>query len=206
MDNQNKNLAALEAILFAHGEPITKNKISSLLGVKVGEVSELIKALEELLEKEERGLCLIISEDKIQMVTKPAFGNMLESFIKEELNENLTPAALETLSLVAYFEPISRVKIDYLRGVNSSFILRNLMIRGLVERSADSRFANTFLYSTTFDFKKHLGINKKENLPDFQKFQELLKKFEESDFAAEKETVIPTSENIASIAENQNEG
>ncbi len=180
MDNLNKNLAALEAVLFAYGEPISKKKIGGLLSLKKEEVDNLIEEFAKQAEKEERGVCLIHSDDRVQLATKPAFGNLLESFVKEELNENLTPVALETLSLIAYFEPISRTKIDYIRGVNSSFILRNLMIRGLVERSPDSKLANAFLYRTSFDFKKYLGVDKKENLPEYQRFLELLQKFENS--------------------------
>ncbi len=184
MDNSNKKLAAFEAILFAYGEPISKKKIGDLLNLKKEEISGLIENLSAELEKEERGVCLILSEDRIQLATKPAFGNLLESFVKEELNENLTPVALETLSLVAYFEPISRSRIDYIRGVNSSFILRNLMIRGLVERLPDPKLANAFLYRTSFEFKKNLGVDRKENLPDYQKFRDLLQKFENSQEAA----------------------
>jgi segregation and condensation protein B len=189
MDNINKNLAALEAILFAYGEPMSKKKIGGLLNLKKDEVSGLIEEFAKQIEKEERGVCLIVSEDQVQLATKPAFGNLLASFVKEELNENLTPVALETLALVAYFEPISRVKIDYIRGVNSSFILRNLMIRGLVERFSDPQSANAFLYQTSFNFKKYLGVDKKENLPEYQKFQELLQKFESSqEVASDKQT------------------
>ena len=116
--------------------------------------------------------------EKVQLATKPEWNAILESFVKEELTEDLSPASLETLSIISYLGPISRTRIEYLRGVNSSVILRSLMIRGLVERFADPEHPAGFLYRLTFDAMKHLGIQQKEDLPDFAKFQELLKVFD----------------------------
>ena len=95
--------------------------------------------------------------------------------MKEEISEDLTPASVEALSIIAYLGPISRARLEYLRGVNSSVILRTLTIRGLIERIPDADHANTFLYGPTLDLMKHLGITSKEQLPDHEKFQELLK-------------------------------
>ena len=110
--------------------------------------------------------------------------------MKEELTEDLTPASLETLSIVSYLGPISRTRIEYLRGVNSSVILRNLMIRGLIERFHDPEHASGFLYRLTFDAMKHFGIQQKEDLPDFPKFQELLKVFDAAERATTEDTSI----------------
>ena len=94
---------------------------------------------------------------------------------------------MEALAIVAYLGPISRAKLEYLRGVNSIVILRSLMIRGLIERIPDPEHPPGFLYQPTFEFIKHLGLAEKEELPEFAKFQELLKVFEEQNAPSQPE-------------------
>ena len=178
MENNNVNeqnfIAAIEAILFAYGEAITTNKIAKLLDVKLDEIKITLENLQKELEGDNRGLRLIFSDNKVQLATKPEFSHLLQEFIKEEFKETLTPAALETISLIAYFGPISRAKIDYFRGVNSSFTLRSLLMRGLVERLEDQKEkGGGYLYQLSFDALKHLGISKIEELPEFEKFKNL---------------------------------
>ncbi len=194
MPNLEKNIAALEALLFIHGEPVTYKKIAAVLGVGKEEAETIAGELEKRLENDDRGLQLVSDREKIQLATKPEWNSILESFVKEELTEDLTPASLETLSIVAYLGPISRVRIEYLRGVNSSVILRSLMIRGLIERFADPEHPGGFLYRPTFDAMKHLGIKQKEDLPDFAKFQELLKVFDLASEEAPVSAEIPKDE------------
>lgn len=180
-DENNKKadlLATLEALLFIYGEPLDFKKIGKNLGLEPEEVRNALAELKKELSEPTRGLDLVILGEKVQLVTKSRFGKLLESFVKEEISEDLTPASLEVLSIVAYLGPIPRSRIEYLRGVNSSFTLRNLMLRGLIERSPDPNHPNSYVYQPTFEFFKHIGISKKEELPDFEKFQSLLKIFE----------------------------
>lgn len=174
----NRKLAELEALLFIHGEPITLKKIESVLRLDKEECEALVADMKKKLEDEGRGLQLVVSNEKVQLATKPEFNVILENFVREELSEDLTPASLEALSIISYLGPISRAKLEYLRGVNSLVILRSLMIRGLVERIADPDHANGFLYQPTFDLMKQLGLQGKEDLPEYARFQELLKVFE----------------------------
>jgi segregation and condensation protein B len=148
------------------------------LGIEKEELETIIKELEADLAADTRGLQLVSDREKIQLATKPEFNSILESFMKEEISEDLTPASLEALSIIAYLGPISRARLEYLRGVNSIVILRSLMIRGLVERFPDPEHPASFLYRGTFDLMKHLGIKEKEALPDYERFQELLKVFD----------------------------
>jgi segregation and condensation protein B len=187
MPDHEKNLAALEALLFINGEPITYKKVAAVLSIGEAEAKTLAGELKDCLKDPGRGLELISDREKIQLATKPEWNTILESFIKEELTEDLTPASLEALSIIAYLGPLSRARIEYLRGVNSSVILRSLMIRGLIERSEDPERPSGFLYRLTFDAMKHLGVQQKEDLPDFSKFQELLKVFD----PASEETPAP---------------
>ncbi len=177
----NDKRAALEALLFIHGEPLTQKKIAAVLGVEREELDGIITDLARDLAGENRGLQLISDREKVQLATKPAFNAILDSFVKEEITEDLTPASLEALAIVAYLGPISRARIEYLRGVNSIVILRSLMIRGLVERFPDPEHAASFLYRATFDLLKHLGITENAQLPEFAKFQELLTVFDQTD-------------------------
>lgn len=168
-----KIAGALEALLFIYGEPLEIKKLAAVLKTEK-EVAE--KTLEEMAagySAENSGLRLIFSGESVQLATKPKFSSLLESFVKEDFKEDLSPASLETLSLIAYFCPVSRPQIDYFRGVNSSFILRNLMIRGLIERYEDQQRKSVYLYRPSFDLLKYLGVSRVEELPEYEKFREM---------------------------------
>ncbi len=196
MEENKKNITAeIEALLFVYGEELEVKKIAKIIsradggqakGEKVSE-AEVKEAINELQKKysDSGGLILLFSDppasragspgSKVQLATKPEFASLMEYFIKDEFKEDLTPASLETLSLIAYLGPVSRAQIDYYRGVNSSFILRNLLMRGLVERYTDPQRANIYLYQASFDLMKYLGISKMEDLPEYEKFKTMTK-------------------------------
>lgn len=168
---QNNLTGAIEALLFVYGEPLEIKRIAKILKVEESVIADALKELEQEYLSKNRGLSLIVNNSRVQLATKPEFASLLEDFIKEEFKENLTPASLETLSLIAYLGPLSRAQIDYYRGVNSSFILRSLLVRGLIERLSDPKRPNTYLYQTSFDLLKYLGISKAEDLPEYQHFK-----------------------------------
>ncbi|PIR68438.1 SMC-Scp complex subunit ScpB [Candidatus Nomurabacteria bacterium CG10_big_fil_rev_8_21_14_0_10_35_16] len=172
-DGTKNIISEIEAVLFIYGEPIQDKKLAKLLGVEDDEFRAGIEELKKELEREERGLSLIEDKGKIQLVTKPAFSSLLEDMTKQEFTENLSPATLETLSIICYAGPISRADIEYIRGVNSSFILRTLVMRGLVEREVNPKRANAYVYSTSFDLLRYLGLSKVEDLPDYKKYKDL---------------------------------
>lgn len=169
-------LAQLEALLFVYGEPIQKSELAALLRLKEEEVEQLIVTYSEMLSREERGLMLVSSGKTIQLVTKPEVHEVVASLIKEEMTQELTPAALETLSLVAYFGPISRARIEYIRGVNSAFTLRNLLMRGMVERITEGK--GNYLYKMTPDTLRYLGLRDVSELPDHEELSKLLTNIE----------------------------
>src|SRR3989344_7084095 len=111
-----KLVSELEALLFIYGEPIEQKKLAKILNLKEAEIKEGISLLEAELNRGERGLILIQDKNKIQLATKPAFSKLLEEITKQEFTEALTPASLETLSIVMYSGPISRADIEYIRG------------------------------------------------------------------------------------------
>ncbi|MCK4891205.1 MAG: SMC-Scp complex subunit ScpB, partial [Candidatus Pacebacteria bacterium] len=118
------------------------------------------------------GLRILIKDGKIQMVTAEENSEFVEKFLKADIEGELSRAALEVLSVVAYRGPIARSEIEEIRGVNCSFTLRHLMIRGLIERINNPKDARAYLYRISFDFLKKLGVEKVEDLPKFKELRE----------------------------------
>jgi len=167
----------LEALLFLYGEPVKIRNLKDILGVKEKDLNDALDGLIESLDSSERGLHIVRSEDRVQLTTRPSLAPLLADIAKEELDSNLTPASMETLSIVAYLGPCKRSLVEHIRGVNSSFILRNLMIRGLVERSPDASRANAFVYQITMDFLRHMGVGHVQELPEYEKYREFTELF-----------------------------
>lgn len=177
-DDLNRKLASLEALLFVHGEPMEVSKIASALDLRAEELDGLLASFRDRLSAEDRGLALVANNDSLQLVSKPQFHALLEHFIKDQLTEDLSPATQETLAIIAYFGPIARSRIDFQRGVNSSFTLRNLLLRGLIERSPDPKHPQAYLYRPSFELLRHIGVGEQKDLPDYEKFQGLSQQFE----------------------------
>jgi segregation and condensation protein B len=171
------NLSAqIEAVLFFKSEPVAVKKLAAML--KTGE-DDVLSALTELeTTLAHRGIALVRNGDEVELRTAPAVSSLIESLTKEELSRDLGKAGLETIAIILYKGAAKRNDIDYIRGVNSSFILRNLLIRGLIERESDS--GRGFLYKPTTDLLAHMGVAKLEQLPEFDKVKEALASFEEA--------------------------
>lgn len=181
----------LEAFLFHFGEPIAVAKIARGLNLSEEKCREAIEALRTKLTNDtSSAFCLLETNDEVQLATKPEFQAALKSIIEEEWKTELTPAAQETLTIVAYLGPISKMMVDYIRGVNSGFILRNLLMRGLVERGPSAERKNSFDYRVSFDFLRHMGISRPEELPEYEKYRVLLDEF---NVAPEEKTEITSS-------------
>lgn len=161
LDNQ------IEAILFWKGEPQSIKKLADNLGKKEADIKNALDILKEKIKG--RGVELIFNNDEVMLGTNSHLSHIIERLIKEELVRDLGRAGLETISIIAYKGPISRAEIDYIRGVQSNFILRNLQIRGLVERINNPKDARSFLYRPTFELLQFLGVSKIEDLPEFEK-------------------------------------
>lgn len=204
--NTNTMTSKLEALLFIYGEPIELKKMAKILGEKEADVKAGLEELEKELAREERGLMLVQDKDKVQLVTKSEFSKLLEEITKQEFTEALTPAALETLSIIAYAGPITRADVEYIRGVNSSFTIRALLMRGLVERQTDPKRSNAYLYSTSFDLLRHLGLSKNEDLPEYKKYKDLVsmlhQALDQKDQAAQVQEALPPANAGTSVNEN----
>lgn len=176
--------AELEALLFYYGEAIARNRIAKLLEIKPKECDVLLESFKEELTNESRGITLLFESETVRLVTKPEVRAVCERIVKEEFREALTPAALETLAIIAYLGPIPRATVDYIRGVNSSFTVRALLMRGLVDRAHDEERSNVFLYRASGDFLAHMGLTRIEDLPEYEKFKNVLHSFELRDETA----------------------
>ncbi len=156
----------IEAILFAANKPLTARKLAELMDVKVDEVEDALDALKERLQ-ENGGLMLQEYGKELELVTKPEAAEVVKKVIKDEEQAELTRASLEALTILAYRGPMTRPELEQIRGIQSSLILRNLMIRGLVEQKDDERLGQP-TYAVTFDFMNHLGLSSVKDLPDYE--------------------------------------
>jgi len=162
----------IEAVLFISGGPITIPRLCDIFKKNEDEIKTALKDLGTDLEN--RGICLISNQNEVMLGTSADSSEYCEDIIKEELNKTMGKAGLETLAIVLYKDKVTRAEIDYIRGVNSTFTLRNLSIRGLVERKINPRDKRSFIYSPSFELLRFLGINKNNELPNFLEFKKQL--------------------------------
>ena len=155
----------IEAILLFKNEPVSFVKLSELVRAPVNEVREAVKNLQA--SREDSGIVLITNDDEVALGTHPEATGLIKEIQKEELSRELGRAGLETLAIVLYKAPVSRREIDFIRGVNSGFILRNLLVRGLIERVESEQGERSYSYQPTLEVLRYLGVGKREDLPEF---------------------------------------
>ncbi len=158
--------AKIESILLYKNEPVSVREVVKLIGEKEDVVKEALKNLQNFYQ--ERGVVIVSDGETYSFGTHPAQSNLIEEIQKEELSRELGRAGIETLAIILYRGPVSRREIDYIRGVNSGFILRNLMIRGLIERTESITGERSFTYKSTLKLLEHLGVTRQEDLPEFR--------------------------------------
>jgi len=157
----------IESLFFISTKPLTSKKISEIAKVGEEEAEKAILELKQKYDNEDKGIKLMKIGRSYQMTTSPDSARIVKDFIKDEQTGELTKAALETLTIIAYRGPITKADLDMIRGVNCALILRNLMIKGLVEAHED-KVKMAIFYDTSFDFMKFLGITERKELPDFE--------------------------------------
>lgn len=159
----------IEALLFYKNEPMEIKKLGKLLNEDEEEVRKALKNLSASFSG--RGICLIMTPDEVSLATAPETKDLLGVVAKDEMSREIGKAGLETLSIILYNDGVSRRDIDYIRGVNSTFILRNLAIRGLIEREQDPKDQRVFKYKASLALLAHLGLKTIEELPEFAVFK-----------------------------------
>jgi segregation and condensation protein B len=158
----------IEALLFSSGEALSVKRAARVLEVSDHQIREALPRVREGLS--DRGIRLLQHGDEIELVSAPEAGRFVEKLRREELEGDLSQAALEVLAITLWKKSISRVGIDFLRGVNSSFTLRTLLVRGLIKRRENPNDARVALYEPTAATMKFLGITSLSDLP----FHELI--------------------------------
>lgn len=165
----------IEGVLFYKAVPMKKAAIAKVLGVGEEEVAAGLKVLKDRLQG--GGTTIVEVGDSIELAVAAELDSLIENIRKDELRRDIGKAGAETLAIVIYRGPVSRGEIDRIRGVNSSYILRALETRGLIERSAKTE-RNEFIPTTTL--LRHLGIQEKTGLPDYANIMNALENFENS--------------------------
>ena len=169
-----KNKAVLEGLLFVVGEDgLTLDQIEEVLGLKEEEVKEVVNELKHSYENEDRGLRIDFLGNRLKLTTKFEHREYYQKLLENPETNTLSQAALETLAIIAYNEPITRMQIDKLRGVGSSQMIRKLVAKGLVKESGRSDLpGRPILYETTNDFLDYFGLSNIKELPDMEKYIE----------------------------------
>lgn len=156
--------AALEALLFVSAEPVAPVQIATALEISVAAVEQGLKQLEGELQT--RGLRLQRHGGRLQLTTAPEMAEMIEHFLGLEATSRLSRAALETLAIVAYQQPVTRPYIEGVRGVSSDGVMKSLLGKGLVQEVGRAEGpGRPILYGTAPDFLQHFGLNSLSELP-----------------------------------------
>lgn len=176
MENFNEIEKKIQSLLFFKAEPVNIDQIAEYTKI---DREEIIKAIESLsLKLSSSALVVVKNGDHVVLGTHPEMSNFIETVSKEEMSKELSKASVETLAIILYKGPISRRDIDYIRGVNSQFILRNLLIRGLIEKSESKEDLRSYSYKPSIDLLRYLGVSSIESLPEFESIKKQIESFE----------------------------
>jgi segregation and condensation protein B len=165
----------LEAILFYFSEAKSLSELSKMTGRNQEDIKNALTSLRTTLEG--RGVRLLEGGEGYMLATAPEASELIEKLVKAEREKDLGKAGLETLTIVLYHGPLTRSAVDHIRGVNSTFIIRNLLIRGLVEKVENPNDQRSFLYRPTLDLLRFLGVTHVEDLPSYEETRTQLESF-----------------------------
>jgi len=161
-------IARIEALLFVASGSVAPGQLASALNIPLRMVEQYLDIYEHRLESDStpHGLRLQRHHGRIQLTTSPEMSQDIERFLGLEISSKLSRAALETLAIIAYQQPVTRPEIDAVRGVSSDSVLKSLLSKGLVQEIGRAeRPGRPILYATTSDFLSHFGLNSLEELP-----------------------------------------
>jgi len=156
----------LEAILFAAARPLKIKQLAEITQTEADEVKSALGSLRARLDQTESGIMLQDSGHEFELVTRPEASDAVSKVVNAEFQGELSRPSLEALTVLAYCGPMTRPELEQIRGVQSSLIIRNLMLRGLVEQKEDAKLGQP-MYTVTFDFLNHLGIENVSALPHY---------------------------------------
>ena len=163
----------LEGLLYVQGDAgLTLKEVMSILGIGEEEAKEIVYKLKTSYENENRGLRLSYLGNTFKLTTKQEHRDYYEKLLESPRTHTLSQAALEVLAIIAYNEPITRGQVDEMRGVDSTFMIRKLLAKGLIKECGKANMpGHPTLYKTTDDFLDYFGLSTKEDLPDISKLE-----------------------------------
>ena len=186
---------ALEAVLMVADQPLDDSTLAAAVGYPVVEVAEALDALAREYDESGRGFELRNVAGGWRYYTREDFAPVVEKFVLEGQQARLTQAALETLAVVAYKQPVSRSRVSAIRGVNVDGVMRTLLNRGLVEEAGTDHETGAHLYRTSSYFLERIGVTSIEELPELAPFLPGV-----ADFDDELEVATPASPVVAEVA------
>lgn len=164
--NEQQRIGALEAMLFAHGEPVALDRLADAMHAEPIQVQVLLEKLQRQYDERNSGLVVLNFEDRWQMVTRPYYGELVKRILDTRRNAPLSPASLEVLAVIAYNQPVSRSFIEQVRGVDSSSTVSKLLERGLIEEAGRLDLpGKPVAFRVTDTFLRVFGLNSLADLP-----------------------------------------
>lgn len=161
----------IEALLFVESKPFSFKKIAKLTGESEDAIAEAAKALQVEYDTHKAGVRLVVEGTNVQLMTAPEQAEFIAEYLNAEQTGELTRPSMETLTIIAYRGPVSKAEIELIRGINCSVILRNLLMRGLAEDVGETETGSP-VYRVTLEFLRFLGVNKVEDLPNYEELNE----------------------------------
>ncbi len=166
-EDQFSLVSKLEALLFVAPSSVSAHQLAEAIGVSPADVEKGLQELSQIY-RQGRGLRIQLFQGRYQLTTPAELAFLIERFLGLEATSRLSRAALETLAIIAYRQPITRPGIDAVRGVNSDGVLKSLLSKGLVQEIGRAEGpGRPILYGTTMDFLQHFGLNSLDELPPF---------------------------------------
>lgn len=156
----------IESILFVSNKPLAAKQLAKILAREEGEI---ITALAELVaERKESGIVILEASDGYQIATNSQNVETVKNFLNADLRDKLTDATVEVLAIIAYRQPMAKTEIEAIRGVNSQYSIRQLLMRGMIEKVPNPHDARGNLYQVTTEFLQHMGLTSVRDLPEFE--------------------------------------
>ena len=158
-------------MLFVAIKPLGARELAELTKSKAKEVEAALDELAADYNAQKSGLTVIKNNGQYQITSAGDNAALVQDFLKDEMSGELSQPSLEALTIIAYRGPIAKLELDRIRGINCSLIIRNLLLRGLIEEKFDNK-KNEHFYTVTHDFIRFLGIASVESLPDYEKLHQ----------------------------------
>ncbi len=182
---------AIEAILFSVGDSVEINKLSEVLETGKKQIREILTHMQKKYESEERGIRILLLENSVQLCTKPEYYQQLIKVVQKQKSYTLTDTVMETLSIIAYKQPVTKAEMEKIRGVSCDHAVNKLLEFGLIrELGRLNAPGRPLLFGTTEEFLRIFGVSSTDNLPVLNTVQiEEFKKEAEEEIALSSETV-----------------